>query len=59
MATVKEQMRELADKLPEDATWEQVRYELYVREEIAAGEADAAAGRTVPHEAVKELLRQE
>lgn len=53
MSTVKEQVQQIADTLPEDATWEQVRYELHVREQIEAGEAAIAEGRTVPHEEVK------
>lgn len=56
MTSVKDQMRELAEKLPDNVTWEQVRYEVYVRAQIAAGEADAADGQTVPHEEVKERL---
>jgi predicted transcriptional regulator len=51
--TVKEQVRRLADTLPDDATWDQVRYEIYVREKIAAGEAAIAAGRTLPHDEVE------
>lgn len=48
--TVKEQARQVVETLPDDATWEQVRYELHVREQIDAGEAAIAEGRTVPHE---------
>jgi predicted transcriptional regulator len=53
MTSVKKQVRQIADELPGDATWEQVRYEIYVREQIAKGEAAIAQGRTVPHEEVK------
>ena len=52
MSTVKEQVRELAQTLPDDATWEQVQYEIYVRAKIAEGEKAIAEGRTVPHEEV-------
>jgi len=52
-STVKEQVHELAERLPEDATWEQVRYEVHVREQINAGEEAIAEGRTVSHEQVK------
>lgn len=52
MSTVKEKVRQLADTLPGDATWEQVQYELYVREQIEAGEKAIAEGRTVPHDEV-------
>ena len=53
MTTIKEQVQQIADTLPEDATWEQVRYELHVREQIEAGEAAIAEGRTVSHDEVK------
>ena len=53
MSTVKEQVRQLADSLSDDATWQQVKYELYVREKIAKGDAAIAEGRTHTHEEVK------
>ena len=42
--------REAIDRLPDDASWDDVMYELYVRESIDAGLADLAAGRTIPHD---------
>ena len=53
MSSVKEQVRELADTLPDDVTWEQVRYEVLVRAQIEEGERAIAEGRTVSHEDVK------
>ena len=50
--------REAIDRLPDDASWDDVMYELYVRESIDAGLADVAAGRTVPHDQVKAHLRE-
>ncbi len=32
------------DSLPDDATWEDVQYHLYVRQQIVAGLDDEAAG---------------
>lgn len=52
MSTGKEQVRELAHSLPDDATWELVQYEIYVRARIAEGEKAAAEGRTLSHEEV-------
>jgi len=37
----------LVDALPEDATWEDVMYRVYVRQCIDAGIDDADAGRVV------------
>lgn len=51
--TVKEQVLELAASLPDDASFEQVMYEFYVREKIARGLADVRAGRLTPHEDIK------
>ena len=53
MNTVKEEVRDLAESLPEDATWDDAMYELYVRQKIAAGLRAADEGRVVPQEEVK------
>ena len=50
--------RETIDQLPENASWDDVMYELYVREAIDAGLADVAAGRTIPHDQMKTHLRE-
>ena len=41
MATAKEELRRLIDRLPENATWEDVRYSIYVRERIDRGRREA------------------
>jgi predicted transcriptional regulator len=53
MKSIKEEVRSLADTLPDDATWDQVMYEIYVRQKIAEGEKAIAEGRVVAHEEVK------
>ena len=53
MSAVKEKARELVDKLPEEATWDDLIYEIYVGQKIEAGLKDAEEGRVVPHEEVK------
>jgi predicted transcriptional regulator len=50
--------RETIERLPDDASWDDVMYELYVRESIDAGLADVAAGRTSPHEQVRARLQE-
>ncbi len=47
MATtdVKEQARRLVERLPENATWEDLMYEIYVRQAVEAGVADSEANR--------------
>ncbi|MGH8066079.1 MAG: hypothetical protein ACRERE_12785 [Candidatus Entotheonellia bacterium] len=44
---VKQEARRLVDNLPENATWDDLMYEIYIRQAIEAGLADSAAGRTL------------
>lgn len=44
---IKQEARRLIEKLPENATWDDLMYEIYVRQAIEAGLADSEAGRTV------------
>jgi predicted transcriptional regulator len=44
---VKQEARRLVDNLPENATWDDLMYEIYVRQAIDAGLADSDAGRTL------------
>jgi hypothetical protein len=53
MSTVKDEIRKLADQLPDSATWDEVMYDIYVRQKIADGEIAIAGGRTAPHAEVK------
>jgi predicted transcriptional regulator len=53
MNSVKDEVRKLADQLPDSATWDEVMYEIYVRQKIADGESAIAEGRTLPHAEVK------
>jgi predicted transcriptional regulator len=55
-ATVREQARRLVDQLPDDATWDDLLYQIYVRQSIEAGLADCQAGRLVPVEEVRRRL---
>ena len=54
--TTKEVIRKLLDRLPDDATIEDVQYQIYVLQKIHAGEEDVRAGRTIPHDKVMEEL---
>ena len=51
-------VRALLDRLPDDCSVEDVLYHLYVLQAVERGEADVAAGRTIPHEEVDRALRQ-
>ena len=52
---VKSAVRQLADALPDNATWDDVMYRVYVHQAVDAGLQDAAAGRLVD---VAEVRRQ-
>ena len=56
--TTKDAVRSLLDRLPESCTFEDVQYHLYVLQAVARGDADLAAGNTVPHEQVESELRR-
>jgi predicted transcriptional regulator len=48
--SIKEEARRLVDELPDDATWDDLMYRIYVRQNIEAGLADSEAGRVVDAE---------
>ena len=45
MDTVKAQAKQILDHLPDEATWEDLMQQIYVRQTIEAGIRDADAGR--------------
>ena len=47
-ATVKEEARQLIERLPDDATWEDLQYQIYFRQAVEAGLKDSREGRVVP-----------
>lgn len=53
-ANIKEKARRLVENLPDDATWEDLMYQIYVRTSIEAGLADSEAGRVTEVEKVRE-----
>jgi len=50
---IKTAVKELADDLPSDATWDDVMYRVYVRQAVEAGREDTAAGRLMDVEEVR------
>jgi predicted transcriptional regulator len=54
MNDVKNAVLELAQQLPNECTWDEVMYRIFVRQKIDAGLKDADAGRTISHEDVFE-----
>lgn len=54
--TVKAKAQGLIEQLPEDATWDDVAYEIAMRRSIERGLDDLEAGRTYTTEALLESL---
>lgn len=54
--TGKAAARQLVERLPEEASWDDLMYEIYVRQAIEEGLADAAAGRGVSAAAARAEL---
>jgi len=53
MQNVKEAAKRLVENLPEDVTWDDLMYQIYVRQNIEAGLADSEAGRVVEVEEIR------
>jgi predicted transcriptional regulator len=51
--SIKEEAIRLVEDLPEESSWDDLMYEIYVRTAIEAGIADSDAGRTTPVEEVR------
>ena len=52
--SVKEEAKRLVEQLPENSTWDDLMYRIYVRQSIEAGLADSQAGRTISVEELRE-----
>lgn len=56
MQTAKQAARELIEQLPESASWDDLMYELYVKQKIEEGLKELDEGRGIPHADVKQRL---
>jgi predicted transcriptional regulator len=52
-STIKEKARRIVEQLPDDASWEDLIYRIYVRQAVEAGLKDADEGRTRSLEEVR------
>jgi predicted transcriptional regulator len=50
MPTAKEEVRKLLDELPEEASYEDIQYHIYVREKVEKGLRDVREGRVLTEE---------
>ncbi|HHJ39737.1 MAG TPA: hypothetical protein ENJ86_09790 [Methylothermaceae bacterium] len=56
MSSAKDAARQIIEQLPEQATWDDIMYELYVKQKIEEGLKAADEGRTVSHEEARRRL---
>jgi hypothetical protein len=54
--SVKTEALRLVEQLPDDATWDDLIYEIYVRQSIEAGLKDCREGRSLPVAEVRRRL---
>ena len=51
--SVKNEAEQLVRDLPEQASWDDLMYEIYVRQKIEQGLHAANEGRVIPHDEIK------
>jgi hypothetical protein len=56
MNITKEEAKKLIDKLPDQATWDDIMYEFYVKKKLTVALKAAQEGRVVSHEKAKKRL---
>jgi hypothetical protein len=56
MNIVKEEAKKMIERLPDNVTWDDIMYELYVKKKISVGLKAAEEGRVVSHKDAKKRL---
>jgi predicted transcriptional regulator len=56
MGTAKEVVRKMLDQIPDDASFEDIQYHIYVQEKIERGLRDIEEGRVVSEEEVEKRM---
>lgn len=56
MGTPKDEVRKLLDQIPDDSTFEDIQYHIYVREKIERGLKDVEDGRVLSQEEVERKM---
>lgn len=52
----KNEVRKILEKLPDDASYEDIQYHIYVRQKIEKGLADVEEGRVLDHDEVERRM---
>ena len=58
MSTAKQEVLRLLDQIPDDATFEDIQYHIYVREKIERGLQDVEEGRVVSEEEMERRMQK-
>lgn len=59
MSPVKEEAKKLIDNLPDEATWDDLMYEIYVRQKIENGLKAVKEDKVISHEDIKKRFATE
>ena len=54
--SIRDEAHRIVDQLPDDATWDDLLYQIYVRQSVEAGLEDCRADRLVPLDELKRRL---
>jgi len=58
MQNAKREVQELLKRIPDDATFEDIQYQIFVRQKISRGETDLEAGRVLSQEEVERRMEK-
>jgi predicted transcriptional regulator len=56
MNTAKEEVRKILDRIPDDVSYEDIQYHIYVREKIERGLKDVEEGRVLSQEEAEQRM---
>jgi predicted transcriptional regulator len=56
MSIIKDEAKKIIDNLPENATWDDLMYQFYVKKRVETGLKEIENDETLPHEEVKKRL---
>jgi hypothetical protein len=56
MSAVKEEARKIIDDIPENASWDDIMYQFYVRQKLDTAIEEMEAENLVPHEEIEKWL---
>jgi predicted transcriptional regulator len=56
MGTAKEEVRKMLDQIPDDASFEDIQYHIYVREKLERGLRDIEEGHVLSQEEVEQRM---